>query len=736
MMKKTLLSLILFTVALFSYATNVVPQEDAQLAAKNFMNEVCIEREPFSLSDFTLQRVITDAENTPLFYHFQIKDLGFIFISATDLLDPVFAFSLESNYHYEMKSIGSSMFFEQYKDDVKTIRKNPASASPTAGEQWAHYTAADFVPTATKASAIEPLITTKWNQGKYYNQYCPFDNRESADYDQRTVVGCVALNMLNIMYYYRFPERGLIGAGYYHPVYGIDSVQIANFTYNYATITDNDLNHYTEDLARLVKHSGTTVQMRYDLVANDGSGAVSEIVGPRMETHWGFYPTKFITYAEDFESNATKWRDTLRTVLSQYQPLYYSGTSSENAGHAFIVDGFYNNTQFHVNWGGGGYNNGFFAIPLDNSGTYLNNQAAYLILHPSPAAIEKPATSFTRLTAVRGSVCDGAGNVGYAANSFREWVIAVSDASSYKLTPKKIKLIPDDNITIYAYNNGVLSPTPLAIWSRSYLMPDAGNYYGAGNQLPSTLTVNADSVLIRFVSFNDTVASIEYNGFNINYEALLNTNQYCNRTNYVRDDYGTINDQSPDGKSYIPETTCQWTFMQNDATKIKYRFTKFELGKGDVIDVYSNILGTNTTELLYRFDQYNMPDLNVDYSHYGTRLQIHFNVDNWIEGGGFSIDYEIDKAKSALDPNTSMSNLAIFPNPVSNQLNIKYSLDSEEVISYQIFDITGKIILSESTTQAAGNVEHHIPVHHLAKGFYVLRISTSKDQIPHKFVVN
>lgn len=734
MMKKTLLSLILFTVALFSYATNVVPQEDAQLAAKNFMNEVCIGKENFSVSDFTLQRVITDAENSPLFYHFQIRDLGFIFISATDLLEPVFAFSLESNYHYEMKNIGSSMFFEQYKDDVKTIRKNPASASPTAGEQWAHYTAADFVPTATKASAIEPLITTKWDQGKYYNQYCPFDSREGSTYDQRTVVGCVALNMLNIMYYYRYPERGLIGAGYYHPVYGIDSVQISRYAYNYATMTDNSLDHYTEDLARLVKHSGTTVQMKYDLVENEGSGAVSEIVGQRMESHWGFSPTKFITYTEDFESNAIKWRDTLKYVLSQYQPIYYSGVSSENSGHAFIVDGFYNPTKFHVNWGGSGYNNGFFTIPLDNTGTYLNRQSAYLILHPFLDALTKPDTSFTRLTAVRGSVCDGAGNVGYAANSYREWVIAVDNATTYKLTPKKIKLIPDDNITIYAYNNGVLSPTPLAMWSRSYLMPDAGSYY-TGNPLPATLTVNADSVLVRFVSFNDEVAAIEYNGFNINYEAVLNTNQYCNRTNNILDNSGTIGDLSPEGKTYLPETTCQWTFMQNNDANIKFRFTKFELGKGDVVDVYSNTIGNSATELLYRFDHNNVPDLNVDYSHYGTRLQIHFNVDNWIEGSGFSMNYEIGNAKNTFAP-TSISNLGIFPNPTSDCLNINYRLDSEETVSYQIFDMTGKMILSESTTQSQGSVEHKIPVHHLAKGFYVLKVSTSKDQIPHKFVVN
>jgi len=51
---------------------------------------------------------------------------------------------------------------------------------------------------ATNAtSAVAALCATKWNQSPYYNALCPYDNT----YGERTVTGCVATAMAQVMKY-------------------------------------------------------------------------------------------------------------------------------------------------------------------------------------------------------------------------------------------------------------------------------------------------------------------------------------------------------------------------------------------------------------------------------------------------------------------------------------------------------------------------------------------------------
>ncbi|PIV62688.1 MAG: hypothetical protein COS14_01760, partial [Bacteroidetes bacterium CG02_land_8_20_14_3_00_31_25] len=54
------------------------------------------------------------------------------------------------------------------------------------------------------------------------------------------------------------------------------------------------------------------------------------------------------------------WESMLRTQIDNKWPMIYSGLGADG-GHAWNCDG-YNATEFHMNWGWGGYANGFFSV--------------------------------------------------------------------------------------------------------------------------------------------------------------------------------------------------------------------------------------------------------------------------------------------------------------------------------------------------------------------------------------
>ena len=175
MKKFTLLASLLMFVTL-SYAVNVIPVEDAMRASKNFLAER-VGTAKANQMELVLAQTEYSADGTPVTYRFNVGDKGFIVVSATDLANPVLAFSLESNYK---EGIGADIYMQRYANDLAYLMTNP-SAALQKRNSWDHYLAAEFTPyrSAKGNPCVEPLITTRWTQEQYYNQFCPYNPQNS-----------------------------------------------------------------------------------------------------------------------------------------------------------------------------------------------------------------------------------------------------------------------------------------------------------------------------------------------------------------------------------------------------------------------------------------------------------------------------------------------------------------------------------------------------------------------------
>lgn len=744
-MKKSILLFILLTVVTFNFAANVVSVEKAKLVSKNFMTEMTRHND-FTTADFALIHVESNENGDPLYYCFQIRTQGFILISATESAKPILAFSLESNYELNGQY---NYFMLKYRDEISMITKNP-SLSKGFSSEWAHYSSPNFTPNYAKtAEGVEPLTTTLWSQEKYYNTYCPFDSRPSTavsaqSRDFRALNGCVAVNMTNLLFYHRWPISGNSGISYIPVdedtdppyVYPRQTVNFGQSRYNYNAVYEGVLNTYVNELAELFYHTGVSAFMSY---GNNGSGSNSLNVISALKTNWKM--NQFLANVRKSDMSVSAFTDTIVSQLDRRLPVYMGATISGADGHAFMIDGYMvadtATKYFHINFGWEGYKNGYYAF--GNFDGY--NEDENLIINVFPNVhdtILKPAISVDTVTATLGTISDGSGYVKYQKNSNRSWLLSTPGATSYTLNFSKIKTEANGDI-ITIYNGSTVASGIKEQYSGNYLMKatnDAGGLFQSnftGTPLPAAITVNAPAVLVTFTSNGND--EVDY-GFVMNYDAVVaNNSQMCSNITIIpaHQVHGIISDKNEsaaDDMLYSPEKQCQFsgrlfTFCDGFAMN----FTKFDLLEGDYVDIW-DITVQNIPQLVARYDINNKPTgiFNVN----AGKFQVNFVSDNWRQGTGFKLEYY---AIIGVDNNSGIENVNVYPNPASNNINVSVQTTLNENITFQIIDMMGRMISSE-TVAVTGDYIYNTSVENLAKGIYMVNVITSKGKSVHKFIVD
>ena len=82
-------------------------------------------------------------------------------------------------------------------------------------------------------------------------------------------------------------------------------------------------------------------------------------------------------------------------------------------------------------------------------------------------------------------------------------------------------------------------------------------------------------------------------------------------------------------------------------------------------------------------------------------------------------------------------NIAVYPNPANDQLNVKLLFAESNPVNIELFDLTGKVVALPNTSQFSASNQYTFDVADLSKGVYILKVtngtkvSTSKVTISH-----
>lgn len=86
--------------------------------------------------------------------------------------------------------------------------------------------------------------------------------------------------------------------------------------------------------------------------------------------------------------------------------------------------------------------------------------------------------------------------------------------------------------------------------------------------------------------------------------------------------------------------------------------------------------------------------------------------------------------KENTDKNTSIE---LFPNPVSDQLNVTVDLAEKSTVNLQIYSVDGRLVYQLANGMFNGPTKFAIPTKEFTSGMYILKLSTTTEMVVRKF---
>lgn len=346
---------------------------------------------------------------------------GFCGISADDRVVPILFFSFESGFDPGRPNPAFYAELDSYEKQIKIAIRNDVDPHPEVTKAWSEAIKPNKETKESPHTDVSPLLATTWNQGCYYNMYCPEDDDGPCD---RVYAGCVAVSMAQVMKYYDFPPSGEGSSSFTHPDYGELSANYEQATYNWSSMPDR-LNSQNSSLhryvAELLYHCGVSVRMDY---GPDASGSNLYYAAISMENYFKFKTN--LEYVRKYNFTDAAWAAALRTELDNARPVVYRGSGS-GGGHAFNCDGYQDDDYFHFNWGWGGYLDGYFYLNSLDPGNWDFNSNQGMIRYITPNDFTIEIANFTPSDICAGSEIEVDYEVGQDFNSGNSFTLQLSN---------------------------------------------------------------------------------------------------------------------------------------------------------------------------------------------------------------------------------------------------------------------------------------------------------------------
>ena len=606
---------------------------------------------------------------------------------------------------------------------------------------------------------VEPLLETKWSQHEPYNNLCPMDG------SNRSVTGCVATAMAQIMKYWEYPAQRTVSI----PAYTTQTRKISipaitgTTTYNWNDMK-NITSEYTTDpqctaVATLMYHCGAAIKMDYKSSSSGASGldAIKAIA-----TYFDYDMRIKLMDRRDYDDSA--WHALLRTELDAGRPVYYSGQGS--GGHAFVCDGYRSDNYFHFNWGWGDIADGWFLTSALNPGSYNYTADQDIIINIMPK--EDMSQVF----------CGGDGTVNnpylicteeqlkyladYANGKANTGTVNATDGKYFKLKNNlDLTRFPNwEAIGTNGYFKGIFNGGGKVIRNLTINRPMNditglfGGIYGKienlGLENCNIIGQNFVAGLVAMTNDSSIISNCYVTGnirgeFNVGGLVASNGKSIISNC-YVRGNVsGNANVGGLVGENYY--STIKNCIAANDSVTATYGKINRIAGTsspGQSNGIYQNNYALNTMVVKNNSGNVSITDglntiegMSRDLDTLKTRA-FYSTEDNW-NGGAWNIVsstsiWDIRENETLpffrllnndIHEKIITDNFVIYPNPAQHTLYIE---SAEVVEQISIYDISGRML------QEANNPSTSIDISNLANGIYLVKVKTAQRESTIKIV--
>lgn len=350
--------LLLLMMSLASFAGPRSFQQAKEIALRQAA-QLGISMDETSSAKAKSKRVKSVSGEVPAYYVFPNGEgKGFTVVSGDDRLPGVVGYSDKGTYDEENLPSNYVGFMKAYEEMVGQLDNGDSRASASIAEAKALRSSGYQQP------AVAPLLgNIQWNQMTPYNNMCPKYNGTN-----RSVTGCVATAMAQVMMYYQYPTtlQANIPAYVSHTknlsipqINKGESYDWANMLPQYASYEPlNYTDAQATAVAKLMYHCGVACEMDY------GPSSGANVTPAILSTYFG-YDSDLMQDLNRDAFTLAEWSQIMDKELSVKRPILYSGRSSDG-GHEFVCDGTDGNGLYHINWGWGGYQDGYFDVTILN----------------------------------------------------------------------------------------------------------------------------------------------------------------------------------------------------------------------------------------------------------------------------------------------------------------------------------------------------------------------------------
>lgn len=217
-----------------------------------------------------------------------------------------------------------------------------------------------------------PLMSTRWGQNCPYNLSAPSDGCNDICGNDRTLTGCVATAMSQVIRFHEFPSD-----------YDYDIMLNRAGAFQAG-------NPGAIEIAQLMFDAGDAVDMDWGC---NGSGASTCDVPDALEVNFGY------TNGGNCGSYSTSYP--VKSSLNSDRPVILAGCAdgislfdwTYNDCHAWVCDGYktydnlcYGYLFYHMNWGWNGFGNGWYAYnswaPINSGFDFAHNKRQIIYITP------------------------------------------------------------------------------------------------------------------------------------------------------------------------------------------------------------------------------------------------------------------------------------------------------------------------------------------------------------------
>lgn len=287
----------------------------------------------------------------PTYYVVNAGASGYVVVSGDDEALPVLGYTLDGTIDAGNLPVNLRDWLDFYDNEINALRADTREQGLAVNPVTS--------PTDQYKTVIYPLLgDIKWNQDGPYNGQCPEYN------NARTVTGCLATAIGQVLRYYRYPTTATGSVNYTTEELGLQvRVNYDGVTYDYDKMLPNygvtpGTAEERAEVAKFLYHIGALAKMNYMPASMGGSGANNYDLIDGLIEHFGY--SNRMNLINRFNTSTEDWHAAIQQELAAGRPVFHTG--SGDGGHAFVCDGYDGAGMYHFNWGWGGTSDGYFVL--------------------------------------------------------------------------------------------------------------------------------------------------------------------------------------------------------------------------------------------------------------------------------------------------------------------------------------------------------------------------------------